>query len=199
LPAVVSAVQGSEGARREPVRILGLGGSLRARSTSAALLRVASRLAPPAAVLHVTEQVGRVPLFDIDVEMAGVPPEVAVLRDELERAEAVLVCSPEYAHGVPGAFKNALDWLVGVGLGRRPVGIVNPSASSVHAFASLQEILATMDGELVPDAVVAIPPGLRAKDDEGLLADDVVTGILRGCLAALAGAVSAGREPPAGG
>jgi NAD(P)H-dependent FMN reductase len=181
----------------EPIRILALGGSLRARSTSAALLRVAARLAEPAAVVHVTEAIGRVPLFDIDVELAGVPAEVAVLRGELERAEAVLVCSPEYAHGVPGAFKNALDWLVGVGLGRRPVGIVNPSASSTHAFASLQEILATMDGELVPAAMVAIPPGLRAKDDDGLLADDVVTGVLRGCLAALVAAVSARREPRA--
>jgi NAD(P)H-dependent FMN reductase len=184
----------------EPAAILALGGSLRARSTSAALLRVAARLAPPAAVVHVTEAIGRVPLFDIDVELAGVPPEVAVLRDELERAEAVLVCSPEYAHGVPGALKNALDWLVGVGLGRRPVGIVNPSATSTHAFASLQEILATMDGVLVLDAVVAIPPGLRAKDDEALYLDPDVSGILRGCLAALtAAAVSARREPRAEG
>ena len=63
--------------------------------------------------------------------------------------------SPEYAHGVPGSLKNALDWVVGSGeLVDKPVGLLNTSPRATHARASLSEILATMSARLVPGAIL---------------------------------------------
>ena len=80
------------------------------------------------------------------------------LRDRVRRADGLLISSPEYAHGVPGAMKNALDWLVG---GEefiyKPVALLNASPRATHAQASLAETIRTMSGRLVPEASIAVP------------------------------------------
>ena len=76
-------------------------------------LRTASRLAPHTMTVTVCDLVGKVPLFNPDPESAAMPDSVARLRDQIAAADALLIASPEYAHGVTGAMKNTLDWLVG--------------------------------------------------------------------------------------
>src|SRR5262249_37530282 len=81
------------------------------------------------------------------------PAAVMNFRARLNGAAAVVICSPEYAHGVPGALKNALDWVVGSGeLVGKPVGVWNLSARAVHAHASLVETLQTMSALVLPEA-----------------------------------------------
>jgi chromate reductase, NAD(P)H dehydrogenase (quinone) len=95
------------------VRILALGGSLRAASLNGALLREAAALAPAGTELDLGRLalVGALPLFDQDiVDSDGPPPEVAQLKDALRAADGLLIATPEYNWGIPGFLKNAIDW-----------------------------------------------------------------------------------------
>src|SRR5690606_37264107 len=95
------------------------------------------------------------------------------------------------AHGIPGSFKNALDWLVGVGLERRPVALLNASPIASHGQASLAEIIRTMVGVLIPPEGLAVPLGRRLLDPAAMAADPALAAVLRGGLTALAEACQA--------
>jgi NAD(P)H-dependent FMN reductase len=91
-------------------RILGISGSLRKGSYNAALLRTAKELAPDGVELEIGSIAG-IPLFNQDVqESEGVPPAVITLKERLAEADGLLLVTPEYNHGIPGVFKNAIDW-----------------------------------------------------------------------------------------
>ena len=90
--------------------VVGFAGSLRRGSYNRALLRTATELAP--STLHIViHDLDNIPLYNGDVEAAGVPPSVVQLRDAIRRADALLIATPEYNHGVPGVLKNTIDWL----------------------------------------------------------------------------------------
>lgn len=92
------------------VRILGLSGSLRRNSFNAGLLRAAAAAAPAGARIDIGS-IAQVPLYNADVEAAGTPPAVTALRDALAAADGFLMVTPEYNNGIPGVFKNTLDWM----------------------------------------------------------------------------------------
>src|ERR1700683_4745337 len=92
------------------MRILALSGSLRAAPLNSALLRAAARLATPPRQIEVYRGLGDLQLFNPDLEDSP-PPPVVTLRAAVARAGALLIASPEYAHGVSAVMKNALDWL----------------------------------------------------------------------------------------
>jgi len=89
-------------------RILGLSGSLRKGSYNTALLRAACELHPQ--VLHIAT-IADIPLYNADVESAGVPAAVEALKQRVAAADGVLLASPEYNNSVPGVLKNTVDWL----------------------------------------------------------------------------------------
>jgi len=90
--------------------VVGFAGISRRGSYNRALLRAATELAPPA--LHIViHDLDGIPLYNGDVEAAGVPPSVAQLRDAIRQADGLLIATPEYNHGVPGVLKNTIDWL----------------------------------------------------------------------------------------
>jgi NAD(P)H-dependent FMN reductase len=136
--------------------VLALCGSLRAVSMNRMLLEACVRVAPPQRV-EIFEGLGALPLFNPDLE-ADLPAPVGALHTAVERADALLIASPEYAHGVPGVLKNALDWLVSFPpFVDKRVALFNASPRSVHADAALREILTTMSANLVTDACLALP------------------------------------------
>ncbi|MFT3792779.1 MAG: NADPH-dependent FMN reductase [Rudaea sp.] len=168
-------------------RILCLSGSLRRQSANTAALLAAQRLAPRGLWLELYAALGELPPFNPDIEAAGVPAVVAELRARVAAADALLIACPEYAHGVPGAFKNLLDWLVGaVEFPCKPVLVLNTSARGSHyAQDALLEILRTMSARLIVPAphVVALPAcGCTVSD---VLADPQRCAELESALAAL--------------
>ena len=93
------------------VKILGISGSLRAQSFNTALLRAAQPLADDAAQIEAATLHG-IPLYDGDLELsAGTPAAVRALKERILANDGLLLVSPEYNNGVPGVFKNAVDWL----------------------------------------------------------------------------------------
>ena len=93
------------------IRILGISGSLRKQSFNTALLRSASALAPAGVSIEVATLHG-IPLYDGDVEQQdGIPPAVTALKERIIQSQGLLLVTPEYNGGIPGVFKNGLDWL----------------------------------------------------------------------------------------
>lgn len=181
----------------ERLSILAISGSLRAVSSNGALLDAAAALAPPDSVVTRFGDLAGIPAFnpDLDVEGAEPPPPVAAWRAAVAAADALVICSPEYAHGVPGALKNALDWLVsGPEIPGKPVAIVNATARAHIAHAALIETLRTMSAEVVGAASIALPLGPSQRDRDAILADDAIRTRLQASVEAL---LAAARGRPA--
>jgi chromate reductase len=141
------------------LKIVAVSGSLRAASVNTALLRAAIALAPPGVQIVVYDEVGKLPHFNPDVE-SDAPAVVRRWQELLLGCDAILIACPEYAHGLPGAFKNALDWVVGtVGLEGLPVALLNAAPRAQHAQAALGEIVVTMGWTIVEAASLSIPVG----------------------------------------
>jgi NAD(P)H-dependent FMN reductase len=130
------------------------------------------RLASPEIHVRVFDGLARLPLFNPDLE-AQAPEPARALRDAIGSCDAVLIASPEYAHGITGTLKNALDWLVSFeGFVGKRVAIFNASPRSVHADASLREILVTMSAHLVEDACLALPLRSTGVTERGIVDSD---------------------------
>ena len=98
-----------------PVRVLAISGSLRRLSSNTALVGAVARLAPEIVEVSIYRGLADLPPFNPDIDDDRLPAAVATFRGRLQACDAVLISSPEYAHGVPGVLKNALDWVVGSG------------------------------------------------------------------------------------
>ncbi len=172
------------------MRILAISGSLRQASSNSTLLRIATALAPSGAAIEIYGGIGELPHFNPDIEESA-GPAVADFRARLAAADGVLISSPEYAHGVPGVMKNALDWIVGSGeFMDKPVALLNASALSKFAHAQLTETLTIMGALVVPEASPTIPLAGNRVDEANFEATQPENAVaLRAALAALVCAV----------
>jgi NAD(P)H-dependent FMN reductase len=136
--------------------------------------------------------IDRLPFFNPDLDGDEVPPAVESFRAEMRGAQGLLISSPEYAHGVPGVLKNALDWLVGSTQGEivdKPVALINASPRSTHAQASLVETLRTMSARVVADVGLTSSLKARAYDEVSLRSDPEVRRVVSLAFAALESAI----------
>jgi chromate reductase len=178
-------------------RILAISGSLRAHSSNTETLRAAAIVAPESVTVTLYDGLGGLPHFNPDLDGEGaVPPDsVREFRSAVGEADALLICSPEYAHGVPGSLKNALDWLVSSSeMLFKPVGLINVSPRSTHASASLAETLRTMSTVLVEGASIELPLGGKGLDAAGIAADAQLARPLRSAIDALVAAAAEYRQ-----
>lgn len=164
------------------MKILAISGSLRAASNNTMLLRAAAYLAPAGVSVEMFRDLGNLPLFNPDIEATD-PPVVAGLRAQLAAADAVMIASPEYAHGITGVMKNALDWMVGCEVFvNKPVALLNASPSAVHAQAALKETITVMSAQIVEEASITVPLlGLRL-DEAGIVSHPEISRVLREAL-----------------
>ena len=180
------------------MRLLAISGSLRARSSNTAVLEAARVLAPRDVEIALYDGLADLPAFNPDLEEgdATLPPAAADLRARVAEADGLLICSPEYAHGIPGSLKNLLDWLVGsVDFPGKPVTLVAASARSVYAQSQLAEVLRTMNARLVPAEGVVVPVASRSMDAAAVAADVRLAAILRGVIDALLQSTGRPRGP----
>lgn len=174
-----------------PIRLLALSGSLRAASYNTALLRAAAALAAEGVEIALYDGVADLPYFNPDLEET-LPPRVANLRAKVKSADGLLISCPEYAHGVPGAFKNALDWLVGgEEFVDKPVALLNASPRATYAQESLAEIMRTMSGHLIAEASITVPLLGQRLDVDGIVSNSEMANALRGAIAAFVRAIEA--------
>jgi chromate reductase, NAD(P)H dehydrogenase (quinone) len=176
------------------VKVLAISGSLRAASINSALLRAAARLAPPQVEVRIFRGPGALPLFNPDLE-AQLPSQVAAFHAEVAASDALLIASPEYAHGVTGTIKNALDWLVSFEpFIAKPVAVLNASPRARHADGALRETLKTIAAVIVEEASISIPLLGAHLGEDGMVENAAVARAIRGALLALHDAVVLGRS-----
>lgn len=152
------------------MKALTLCGSLRARSSNQALLRAYARVAPEGCEFRPFEEIGALPHFNPDLDGEPAPAPVAAFRALVAAADVLVISTPEYVHALPGAFKNALDWLVSdpTFVGKRVV-ILHVARGSTWALDSLREVLRTMSARLLDEAFVSLALGTNQVDEETIL------------------------------
>ena len=175
-----------------PLQLLAISGSLRAASSNSALLQAATALAPADVSIEIYGNMGALPHFNPDDDGENAPQIVLDLRAQVVAADGILICTPEYVHGLPGSFKNLLDWLVSGGeLWNKPVAIISVANRGNFANASLREILKTLMARVSETASVEVPLGTNRVDVAGLVADAEIATLLRNCVEDLANEIRA--------
>ena len=173
------------------MKLFAISGSTRKESSNTALLEAAKAVAPKGIELEIYARIDALPHFnpDFDQEDLTVHPEVALFRTRVTSAAGLVVCSPEYAHGIPGSMKNALDWLVSVPeFAGKPVVLWNASAAGgQYAHAQLVETLTVMSARVLVKASL-IEPFLRRKLAPGGALDQEAAEKVASSLALLAAA-----------
>lgn len=114
-----------------PVRVLALCGSLQARSSNRSLIEAARRLAPAGVVVTPHWGLAEIPLFNPDLDGESAPEAVLALRQSLAASDAVLIACPEYGHSLPGALKNAVDWVIPSGELERKIVAITASTPAL--------------------------------------------------------------------
>ena len=118
------------------IKILGISGSLRRNSYNTALLHAAAPLLDEGVELDIATLHG-IPLYDADVDAQGQPQAVLDLKARVMAADGLLLATPEYNHGIPGVFKNAIDWLsrppaeIPKVFGNRPVALIGTTTGGL--------------------------------------------------------------------
>jgi chromate reductase, NAD(P)H dehydrogenase (quinone) len=179
------------------MRILAISGSLRAASSNTSLLRAAQRLCPIGTELTLYRGLEGLPHFNPDLDGEQPPLPVVALRQLLRDANALLLSSPEYAFGIPGSFKNALDWVVSSGeLYDKPTGLINAGPGYGGAMSAQAALLLTLkaQGARVDEQTTLSIAAVRTKlDAAGNLTDPATVLAVRALISALTKLAS---EPP---
>ena len=127
------------------MRILAVCGSLQQKSGNRTLLERAAALTPPGTELQAYDGLRDLPHFNPDLEQDGALPAVSALREAVARSDALLIAMPEYGHSLPGALKNAIDWLIGSGeLERKLCAITSSVPSAERGLRGLRALEDTL-------------------------------------------------------
>jgi len=191
-----TTVRGNDGTRGVAVRrvkLLLVSGSLRVGSTNSAVLQTAAQLAPEGVEAMTYNGLGSLPHFNPDDDAEGQPVHAAVaaMRSAVARADALLICTPEYAGALPGALKNMLEWTIGdAGTHDKPVAWINaagPAAPSgaADAHTSLRKVLGYAGADIVEAACCRIPITRQVVGPGGRILDPQAREAIRGSLGAL--------------
>jgi chromate reductase, NAD(P)H dehydrogenase (quinone) len=127
------------------MKVLAICGSLQASSSNLSLLLAAAAAAPGGVSVSLFDGVRELPHFNPDLEAAGVQPAVAAWRAAIASSDALLIASPEYGHSLPGALKNAIDWVIGSGeLEGKIVAVTASTAIAERGRLGLQALKTTL-------------------------------------------------------
>lgn len=171
--------------------ILLLSGSLRAGSSNESVLRTAQAVAPPHLRTVRYGGLAALPHFNPDDDIDPLPAPVAELRAAIAGADALLVCTPEYAGTLPGSFKNLLDWTVGgTEISDKPAAWINAAAPGRGggAEATLRTVLGYTGARIVEEACVRVTVGRDTTGADGLITDPAARGRIAEVLGVLAAA-----------
>ncbi|KRB51885.1 FMN reductase [Rhizobium sp. Root708] len=179
----------------KPLFLYALCGSQRKASTNRRLLEALRDNAPDGVAIEISKLIGELPIFNPDREGEKTPAIVEALAAKIRSADGIIVACPEYAHGLPGGLKNALDWLVSRDeVPFKPVMIAHASHRGDFALEQLTEVLRTMSLRVVDEAFLRISLLGKADDAQAAtLADFSENERLSTAIAEFRDAISGGR------
>ncbi len=178
------------------MQVLAICGSLRAASLNRWLLQAAAAAAPAGMTVEIAGIEG-IPVFDEDLEKAGMPAAVATLRARIGAADALVIATPEYNWSIPGGLKNAVDWLSRRVAGAQPfagkpvalMGVTSGTGGTINAQAHLRQVLYPLGAQVLPPPGVFVQAGPSRFDADGRLTDEATRQVVAGVMAALAKAI----------
>lgn len=158
------------------MRLYAISGSLRATSSNVALLKAMQAATPSGTSVDLCDCLSQLPIFNPDLEGEHTPTSVTAFAAQIAAADGLIIACPEYAHGIPGGLKNALDWLVSrAEIPFKPVMLVRASHRNVLSHAALQEVLRTMSVRLMPGPELSVPLlGKAPEEITSILRSDVL-------------------------
>lgn len=172
------------------LKLFALSGSLRQGSYNTAAIEALRLIAKSISIEIAIGNIKDLPLFNPDREHESIPA-LEELKSALAEAAGLIIASPEYAHGISGPMKNALDWLVGgIEFPHIPVMLINTSPRATHGLDALREVITTMSGNIIEGASVTIPLLGSGLDSKGILAQGEISAGLTTGLAEFVGWIS---------
>ncbi|MBS1599448.1 MAG: NAD(P)H-dependent oxidoreductase [Bacteroidetes bacterium] len=162
---------------KKNIRILSICGSLRPNSSNHSIVNAIAGLMPEYVDFLRYNGLATLPAFDDSIDQS---PAVINFRRQLSNADGILICTPEYAFGVPGSLKNALDWTVGTGeFVDKPVALVVASTGGENAYASLLLTLKALSARMEKDGSALISYVRSKLDNKGNVSDPETLKILQ--------------------
>ncbi len=142
----------------ERIKILALSGSTRKTSSNLNLIKAIANLSAEIFVITVFDGLDNLPHFNPDSDNESAPKEIREFRTQLKAADGILICTPEYAIGVPGTLKNAIDWTISsMEFSKKPVALITASLSGEIAHQSLLGTLLIIEARMTADTQLLIP------------------------------------------
>jgi len=152
--------------------IFAISGSLRSGSSNHNILLFLQNLTPAGIDFIIYDELAQIPPFDPANDNENVVDTIIDFRKQIETADAVIICTPEYAHGIPGQLKNALDWTVSSGsFSNKPTSLITASTDGINGHAALLEVLKTIDASLTDDTTLLISFVRSKIDNVGNIVD----------------------------
>lgn len=153
-------------------KIFAISGSTRKHSSNASLLKAIVERYADILDVEIYDGIDKLPHFNPDLDQEEPPSVVREFRSRIERADGVIICTPEYVFSLPGSLKNAIDWNVSTTVfSDKPVAIIVASVSGEKAFESLNLIMTTIEAKIDKDARILIKGGKGKVDKSGKIID----------------------------
>ncbi len=158
----------------EQKHILAISGSTRKHSTNRSFIKAIADIAKDMFTVTVFEELTEIPHFnpDLDDGIVAPPPQVADFRRQIAEADGVIICTPEYAMGVPGTLKNAIDWTVSsCEFSGKPVALITASSQGQKGHASLLETLNIIECQINNDTQLVVSFAKTKITQDGVIKD----------------------------
>jgi chromate reductase, NAD(P)H dehydrogenase (quinone) len=176
------------------IKILALSGSLRFASSNTTILRTLATMSSPEIHISLYNGIKDIPLFNPDIENEKIA-SVDDFRTKIKESDGVIISCPEYARGVPGAFKNSLDWVVGTGdFMNKPVALLNASVMATHAQTSLKETVTVMGAKVIEQASLVVPLSGNNMNKDDIISNPETSNVLKKTLEVFVKAIIADKR-----
>ena len=170
--------------------IFAISGSLRSGSSNHAILNFLKELAPDDIAFMIYDRLADIPPFDPGNDHERPHEAVAELRNFITNADAVIICTPEYAYGIPGQLKNALDWTVSSGsFTGKLTALITASTGGENAHEALKKVLGAIDANRPEEATLLISFVRSKMDGQGNITDEQTTENLKAVLTTVINAI----------
>jgi chromate reductase len=123
--------------------------------------------------ITIFDHLSQLPHFNPELSIADTPQVIVDFRDAIQRADGIIICTPEYIFSIPGSLKNAIEWCVSTTVfSKKPIGLITASASGEKGHEELQLIMRTVEA-VFNDQTTLLIKGIKGKIDEnGNISDD---------------------------
>lgn len=166
--------------------IFAISGSLRSGSSNHNILRFLKKISPAEVNFFIYDSLAEIPPFDPGNDHESPPEPVSSFRSSISHADAIIICTPEYAYGVPGQLKNALDWTVSSGsFSGKPTALITASTGGENAHAALIKTLGAIDADLQENVTLLISFIRSKMDGAGNIIDEETAESLKAVFNAL--------------